>query len=236
MPRRPPLGQLGRGDGRRDDLGEDVGLPHPAGDQPRVLRAEVDDEDLVVDRGQWPMPTPWDRWSCLPSVCRDGATMTSAFWNSFSGLVPAGGHRGAQRTEEVHPAVVLVRRAEQDLAAASPRTPVRTRAPRGSVGWNVAMPQWKPRAGASTAEDERRAEHDRVGAAGDRLGDVAALAHAAVGDHVHVDPGLVEVAHPRRRPHRRWPSPGARRCRARPGWCRRCPDRRRRAPRPRRCA
>ena len=35
-------------------------------------------------RAQWPMPTPWDRWSCLPSVCRAGATMTSAFWNSFT--------------------------------------------------------------------------------------------------------------------------------------------------------
>jgi hypothetical protein len=30
---------------------------------------------------------------------------------------------------------------------------VLTRAPRGRVGWKVAMPQWKPRAGASTAED-----------------------------------------------------------------------------------
>ena len=34
-----------------------------------------------------------------------------------------------------------------------PRTPVRTRAPRGRVGWKVAMPQWKPRAGASVAEE-----------------------------------------------------------------------------------
>ena len=34
-----------------------------------------------------------------------------------------------------------------------PRTEVRTRAPRGSVGWKVAMPQWKPRAGASKADD-----------------------------------------------------------------------------------
>src|SRR5581483_4074177 len=30
-----------------DDLGVDVGLPHPAGDQLGVLRAEVDDEDRV---------------------------------------------------------------------------------------------------------------------------------------------------------------------------------------------
>ena len=41
---------------------------------------------------------------------------------------------------------------------------------------------------------ERRADHHRVGTAGDRLGDVATGAHAAVGDDVHVDAGLVEVA------------------------------------------
>ena len=28
-----------------------------------------------------PMPMAWSRWSCLPSVCSDGATMTSARWN-----------------------------------------------------------------------------------------------------------------------------------------------------------
>ena len=39
----------------------------------------------------------------------------------------------------------------------------------------------------------RRADHHRVGAAGDRLGDVAAGAHAAVGDHVAVAAGLVQV-------------------------------------------
>ena len=42
---------------------------------------------------------------------------------------------------------------------------------------------------------QRRAEHDGVGAAGDGLGDVAPLGHAAVGDDVDVDAGLVEVAH-----------------------------------------
>ena len=41
-----------------------------------------------------------------------------------------------------------------------------------------------------------RAEHDRIGAAGDRLGDVATLGHAAVGDDMDVDAGLVEVTHP----------------------------------------
>jgi len=46
---------------------------------------------------------------------------------------------------------------------------------------------------------ERRADHDRVGAAGDGLGDVAALAHAAISDDVYVDARLVEVAHARSR-------------------------------------
>src|SRR5215217_8348669 len=31
-----------------------------------------------------PIPTPWERWRSLPSVCSDGATMTSAFWNSLT--------------------------------------------------------------------------------------------------------------------------------------------------------
>ena len=66
-----------------DDLGVDVRLADPPGDELRVLRAEVDDEDGWC-AGQCPMPTPWARWSCLPSVCSEGAIMTSAFWNSLS--------------------------------------------------------------------------------------------------------------------------------------------------------
>ena len=78
----------------RDDLGVDVRLAHPAGDQSGVLGPEVDDEDGVGHRdglvpgaahpAQWPIPTPWERWKNLPSVCSDGATMTSAFWNSLT--------------------------------------------------------------------------------------------------------------------------------------------------------
>ena len=30
------------------------------------------------------IPTPWDLWKNFPSVCSDGATMTSAFWNSLT--------------------------------------------------------------------------------------------------------------------------------------------------------
>ena len=50
-------------------------------------------------------------------------------------------------------------------------------------------------AGRLVRGGQRRADHDGVGAAHDGLGDVAAGAHAAVGDDVDVDAGLVEVAH-----------------------------------------
>ena len=77
-------------------------LAHPPGDELRVLGAEVDDQHRVEvglhlpklpapaapgpewprGRRQLPMPTDWARWSCLPSVCSAGATITSALWNS----------------------------------------------------------------------------------------------------------------------------------------------------------
>ena len=69
------------------DLGVDVRLADPPGDELCVLGAEVDDEDGVerLRRGaQWPIPTPWLRCRDLPSVFRAGATMTSAFWNSLT--------------------------------------------------------------------------------------------------------------------------------------------------------
>ena len=46
---------------------------------------------------------------------------------------------------------------------------------------------------------EWRADHDRVRAAGDCLGDVTAGTHAAVGDHVDVVAGLEQVLYARRR-------------------------------------
>ena len=75
-----------------DDLRIDVGLADPARDELGVLGTEVDDEDRALPRAagsdvrrcQWPMPTPCERCRSLPSVCRAGATMTSAFWNSFT--------------------------------------------------------------------------------------------------------------------------------------------------------
>jgi len=48
-----PLGDLGGGDRVRDDLAVDVGFADPPGDELGVLRAEVDDEDVVgVARGR----------------------------------------------------------------------------------------------------------------------------------------------------------------------------------------
>ena len=75
-----------------DDLRIDVGLADPPGDQLGVLGTEVDDQDRAVAGltrtggclAQWPMPTPWERCRSLPSVWSAGATITSAFWNSFT--------------------------------------------------------------------------------------------------------------------------------------------------------
>jgi hypothetical protein len=53
-----------------------------------------------------------------------------------------------------------------------------------------ALPGCLDRAG------QRRPDHDRVGAARERLGHVAAGAHATVGDDLDVAPGLLEVAQP----------------------------------------
>ena len=44
---------LGGGDAVRDDLGVDVQLAHPPGDELRVLRTEVDDEHGVIGRICW---------------------------------------------------------------------------------------------------------------------------------------------------------------------------------------
>ena len=52
-----------------------------------------------------------------------------------------------------------------------------------------------PTPGRLVGRRQRRADHDRVGAARDGLGDVATGAHATVGDHLHVHTGLVEMAH-----------------------------------------
>src|SRR5918998_953758 len=61
-----------------DQLRVDAGLADPAGDQLGVLAAEVQDQYHYP-----PIPTRWSRCSSLPSVFREGAYITSAFWNSL---------------------------------------------------------------------------------------------------------------------------------------------------------
>src|ERR687885_108022 len=62
----------------------------------------------------------------------------------------------------------------------------------------LVHPPWPPARPGLRRAGERGADHDRVGAAGERLGYVAAAAHAAVGDHVHVTAArLVQVVAPR---------------------------------------
>src|SRR5260370_8866534 len=108
-------------------------------------------------------------------------------------VVAGGGHRRAQGAEQVEGAVVLVGGTDEDLVERAPLTGVHTRAA-GQVGVERRHAPVESPAGRLVGAGERGAEHHRVGAAGDRLGDVAAGAHAPVGDHVDVDAGLVEVA------------------------------------------
>src|SRR2546430_4922232 len=108
-------------------------------------------------------------------------------------LVAGGRHRRAQGAEQVEGAVVLVGGADEDLVERPPLAGVHTRAA-GKVGVERRHAPVEPAAGRLVRAGERGAEHHRVGAAGDRLGDVATGAHAAVGDHVDVDAGLVEMA------------------------------------------
>src|SRR2546421_1772006 len=107
-------------------------------------------------------------------------------------VVAGGGHRRAQGAEQVEGAVVLVGGTDEDLVERAPLTGVHTRAA-GQVGVERRHAPVEAPAGRLVRAGERGAEHHRVGAAGDRLGDVAARAHAPVGDHVDVDAGLVEV-------------------------------------------
>ena len=72
----------------RHDLRIDVAFADPTGDQLGVLRTEVYDEDgpgtvrRPGDVRQWPIPTRCAVWYVFPSVLIEGATTSSAFWNS----------------------------------------------------------------------------------------------------------------------------------------------------------
>ena len=63
-PRRTARAELHERDVEGNDLRVDVALPHTAGDQLRVLRSEVQDEDRpgFLRDGAHAMPTPWAFW------------------------------------------------------------------------------------------------------------------------------------------------------------------------------
>src|ERR1700694_5576390 len=66
------------------------------------------------------------------------------------------------------------------ICSSGPDTPTRMRVPRGRFECGVAMPPRLLGAG------EGGADQDRVGARGERLANVAAGGHSAVGDDGHV--------------------------------------------------
>src|SRR5213593_2924101 len=88
-------------------------------------------------------------------------------------LVPTGGHRGAERAHQVEGAVVLLRGPEEDLL----ERPVLKRGHAGAArerGMEGRHSPVEPAARGSLRAGQRRADHHRVRAAGERLRDVAA--------------------------------------------------------------
>src|SRR5919106_4168761 len=107
-------------------------------------------------------------------------------------LVAAGRHRRPQGPHQVEGAVVLMRGAHQDLLH-GPVLRRRHPGPPWQRGMEGRHPPVKAAARRFLGPRQRRADHHRVGTAGDRLRDVASGAHPAVGDHVAVLAGLEHV-------------------------------------------
>jgi len=164
------------------------------------------------------MPTPWERCNCFPSVWSDGASMISAFWNSFrsrSRTWPSTSE-GPRRGSGVRR---LVRRSEQDLfqgaayLGAHARTARQRRVKGGLPSGNLAPAR-------------RRCQRDPIITASARRRWPLAMSPPCScrrRDHVHVHAGLIEVAHCA---HRRTSAIAAaweHRCRAPRATCRRCP-------------
>ena len=104
-------------------------------------------------------------------------------------------HAGPDRADQVERAVLGEGRAEQDLLERSGDAHPDARAAR-QVGVRRRHAPVVAAARRLVGAREGRADHDRVGARGERLADVAARRHAAVGDdrHVAAGPLVVEVA------------------------------------------
>src|SRR5215211_2397039 len=108
--------------------------------------------------------------------------------------VAGGRHRGGERPEQVEGPVVLVRGPPEDLLQGRELLGPDERAARQRRMERRHPPVVAATLGLVRAR-ERRTDHHRVRAAGDRLRDVAAGAHAAVGDHVAVAAGLAQMLH-----------------------------------------
>ena len=147
----------------------------------------------AAPRPRWrPCRSPCSRWSCLPSRLERGRDHHLGPVEGRDVLVAAGGHRGAQAAHQVEGAVVLVGRAEQDLLERAVLGGLHARAAR-QRRVEGGHPPVVAAAGRLVGARQRRADHHGVGAAGERLRDVAAVPHAAVGDHLHVLAGLEHV-------------------------------------------
>src|SRR5919106_561976 len=112
-------------------------------------------------------------------------------------LVAARRHRGAKGAHEVQRAVVLGGGPNEDLLQAGHLAHLDTRAAR-KRGVERGHAPVVTAARRFVGAGKGRADHDGVGAAGDRLGDVAAGSHPAVGDDVHVAPRIEKMLRARR--------------------------------------
>ena len=137
-------------------------------------------------------PTDFGRWTRDPLVPA-GLTTISTRWNSLRSEYPVVAiDRRSAPTMFIVPSVTWD--GPNRICSSVPTVPRCTRAPRGRVG----VPRLGTPVPAATRRlagpRQRHADHHRVGTAGDRLGDVAAVGHAAVADDVHVAAtGLVHV-------------------------------------------
>ena len=123
-----------------------------------------------------------DRCQDLPSVWVDGAkTISTACISRIERAPRAAIDWRSAPTRFSEPSVTLA--GPNRIRSSEPSVPTLIRVPRGRVAEGAAMPQFVPRPGASAGAGQGRADHQGVGAGGDRLGQLAAPAHAAVGDH-----------------------------------------------------
>ena len=80
------------------------------------------------------------------------------------------------------------------ICFSEPVTPTLMRVPRGKIGVRRGHAPMIAGAGRFLCFRERASDHDRVRSAGQRLANIAAFAHAAVGDDRDIARGFFEVS------------------------------------------